>query len=602
MAFENKTCAMTVSMRHGMGLYDRKENSEETVERFVRVAELLPEGNVLGLQIEAKENGVNHIAAFSSGLATVSMDDFNWIFQKCATAEKASILHDIDSGGRKVYALKSKSDGFSSVENSDQGRRPEYGHRPGYDGDDDFLDLTHLKNLMEAAKATRMIIQIIVKYDGRGSVLISLPDEITLRMQAMLSLAFSDTVTIEVDDETMLSMDLLPRKIMMESLSGMLNYLMLDEEMINERDLGDLCDSVLTECGDETLSEILTIEDMDLSVRSTNCLKRAGINNIEELCAMSEDDLLNVRNLGRKCVEEIKDKLSSLGDYSLAKTELSQRVSGEEQLNELIGLEEAKEQARRITAIARLKKDIGANELPICLNMEFVGNPGTAKTTVARIMASIFYEIGLLPSAELMEIGRADLIARYEGQTADKVKSVFKQAKGKVLFIDEAYSLVESVRGEYGDEAINTIVQEMENNRDGTIVIFAGYPGKMDELFSCNPGLRSRVPFKVTFSDYSPEEMIKIAELESRKRGFSISREAYSRVRQLCEMAAYNAELGNGRFCRNLIEDAVISYATRVYGDKGEAKEKDMTLISDDFLIPSALQSVKKKNSIGFAF
>ena len=160
------------------------------------------------------------------------------------------------------------------------------------------------------------------------------------------------------------------------------------------------------------------------------------------------------------------------------------------------------------------------------LNMEFIGNPGTAKTTVARITAGILHEIGLLPTSELVEVGRADLVAKYTGQTADKVKEVFQKAKGKLLFIDEAYALTDCWENSYGDEAISTIVQEMENNREDTVVIFAGYPDKMNEFFSRNPGLRSRVPFTIRFSDYSAEEMAQIVEAEAKKRGFSLMPEA----------------------------------------------------------------------------
>ena len=183
----------------------------------------------------------------------------------------------------------------------------------------------------------------------------------------------------------------------------------------------------------------------------------------------------------------------------------------------------------------------------ISLNMEFSGNSGTAKTTVARILAGILYETGLISDRELVEVGRADLVARYEGQTAEKVRDVFRRAKGKLLFIDEAYSLLEEREGAFGDEAISTIVQEMENRREDTIVVFAGYPDKMDEFFSRNPGMRSRVPFRIDFPDYSTEEMAEIVELEARKRGFSIEAGSREKIMEICTLAAGRPDAGNGR-------------------------------------------------------
>ena len=166
---------------------------------------------------------------------------------------------------------------------------------------------------------------------------------------------------------------------------------------------------------------------------------------------------------------------------------------------------------------------------------------------------------------------------------------IFEKARGKVLFIDEAYSLVDDRAGLFGDEAINTLIQEMENNRDKTIVIFAGYPDEMESFLSRNPGLSSRIPFIINFSDYSVEEMVKISELEAKNKGFRIGTEAYEKVAAICSEAAHRSDMGNGRFCRNLIESAILGYALRIYGNEDSIKGKNCILESEDFMLLETL-------------
>ncbi len=245
-----------------------------------------------------------------------------------------------------------------------------------------------------------------------------------------------------------------------------------------------------------------------------------------------------------------------------------------------------------------LRRIIESGQIP---NMIFYGPSGTGKTTVARILAGLLHELGLLTGSEILEVGRADLVARYVGQTADKVREVFKKARGRLLFIDEAYSLVDGERGEFGDEAINTIVQEMENRREETVVVFAGYPEEMDAFFAQNPGLRSRVPFRIRFADYSAAELLQIAEAEAEKRGFTLSPEGRARAAELCEAAACRPAAGNGRFCRNLVEAAVLGYAARVYGTAEETPAGDFTLTAEDFRFPDGLRPQRKPPQIGFA-
>ncbi len=306
----------------------------------------------------------------------------------------------------------------------------------------------------------------------------------------------------------------------------------------------------------------------------------------------------------------LEDQLNDLPDELLSDNTNSKKPDTDDkepdyvkQLNMLVGLENVKSEISDIIAYARMKKDMlesGMKPSGITLNMEFVGNPGTAKTTVARLLAGILYQIGLIHNPVPFEVGRADLVGKYEGQTADKIKHVFEKASGRLLFIDEAYSLVEEWEGAYGDEAINTIVQEMENHRHETIVIFAGYPDKMKDFISRNPGLRSRVPFRIEFSDYNAEELAQIASLCAKETGFTIDSSAKSKITDICKTVTGNSELGNGRFSRNLIEKAEIAYAKRFYSDNDTVREgNDFVLRADDF---TAINYTTKRqpNTIGF--
>ena len=278
--------------------------------------------------------------------------------------------------------------------------------------------------------------------------------------------------------------------------------------------------------------------------------------------------------------------------------------SAYEEMMEMIGLSAAKKiimqaidyhKAQKIFADKGMKIDRPA------MHMIFTGNPGTAKTTVARLFARIMKDNGLLSKGTIVEVGRGDLVGKYVGWTAPTIKKKFKEAAGGVLFIDEAYSLVDDRDGSFGDEAINTIVQEMENHREDVAVIFAGYPDKMEGFLQKNPGLRSRIAFHVHFDDYDMNELCDIAELIARKKGLDIDEKAREKLLSIFAEVQGEKDFGNGRYVRNVIEKARMAQASRLLA-KGydEITGRDIaTLCADDFRLPEKKKPCERPK-IGF--
>lgn len=277
--------------------------------------------------------------------------------------------------------------------------------------------------------------------------------------------------------------------------------------------------------------------------------------------------------------------------------------SAYDQLMKMIGLEEAKKVIRQALNYYKAQKlfaDKGMKEDRPAMHMVFTGNPGTAKTTVARLFARIMRENELLSKGNLVEVGRGDLVGKFVGWTAPTIQRRFREAEGGVLFIDEAYSLVDDRSGSYGDEAINTIVQEMENHREDVVVIFAGYPDLMETFLKKNPGLRSRIAFHVPFADYSVHELGQIADLMASQKGLKLTEEAQRKLTTIFETMRNTEDFGNGRFVRNVIEKAKLCQASRLLEtDLDQITREDvMTLCAEDIEMPVTSESPKRK--IGF--
>ena len=292
-----------------------------------------------------------------------------------------------------------------------------------------------------------------------------------------------------------------------------------------------------------------------------------------------------------------------------AKREVQKRQpkgSAYDELMSLIGIEEAKKMIRGALNFFKAQKlfaEKGMTQKRPSMHMVFTGNPGTAKTTVARLFAQIMKDNGLLSTGRFVEVGRGDLVGKYVGHTAPLVMKQFENASGGVLFIDEAYSLVDDKDGLFGDEAINTIVQEMENRREDVVVIFAGYPDKMEGFLNKNPGLRSRIAFKIQFADYGVKELVDITKLIADKSGLRFDDNACRKLEEVFEIAVNNPNFGNGRFARNVVEKARMAQAERLCAMDYDAVTSKVlsTLIDEDIEMPVESEKVKSKvNPIGF--
>ncbi|MBR1988949.1 MAG: AAA family ATPase [Firmicutes bacterium] len=251
-----------------------------------------------------------------------------------------------------------------------------------------------------------------------------------------------------------------------------------------------------------------------------------------------------------------------------------------EELDALVGLETVKEDIKTMInflRICKLRQERGLKTPELSHHMVFSGNPGTGKTTIARLLSKIYKAIGLLEKGQLVEVDRAGLIAGYQGQTAIKTAEVVQSAIGGVLFIDEAYSLVQGDNDSYGKECVATVLKAMEDNRDQLVVIVAGYDDLMHKFIESNPGLKSRFNKYIHFPDYTGEEMEKIFLLQCKSNGYQIEEAGQKLLRdvfdRMYEMRDEN--FGNGRTVRNTFEKIINCQATRLAAARGEGLTND---------------------------
>lgn len=572
-----------------MDLHDNEKSAWKVVEKLKK-ASSFSEGGFLGVELSfSKGDPGFKCVFFSYNDKDISPEDINWAFSPFAKSieNESGIcdIHDLFEEGRKVYQIytpyKEKGDVLS-----------EFGERFGIvrtKAKKRYLDeVSELKEL-------DIIIQVIMAGDPQPTgnedneselendmfkkgetVLASCPDRMTYEIRDYLAEIFKTTRT---RIKELRNGSIWGNLASMAAISMGLGSLLWKSAIDWEEYLEGCLDE------DETINEEYLEDEADWFI-DTN-VSYDGYDEDEGWKVISDSDQSEKRNGANESHPLVKEK------------------NCYEKLMSLIGLKETKEYIRKIVAYARLKKEMEKamkNTGEMSLNMVFYGNPGTAKTTVARLLGGILFNAGLVKNEQIVEVGRADLVAEYIGQTAVKIKNLFKQAEGGILFIDEAYSLEQGKGDGFSEEAVSTIVQEMENMRDQVIVIFAGYEEPMRKFLDMNPGLRSRIPFSVRFPDYSTEELVEITEQIAKEKGFVLSNQAKMEVIADCSKIVGNENAGNGRFCRNLVEGSILAYAERVFGDVSNNIMNDYALTKDDIVMPDIITGASYDKNIVIGF
>lgn len=356
--------------------------------------------------------------------------------------------------------------------------------------------------------------------------------------------------------------------------------------------------------------ELLSQEDID-QIRSIAALDKVDSVRGSRFCATAIDGfysvgeaLINLNYRGRKVpdnlLREFRKHLESKASLQLAsapsadgsRNTLASSI-GEESLNDvlaelvlMIGLDGVKNDVTQLVnflKIQQLRSAKGLSASEVSRHLVFSGNPGTGKTTVARILSRIYKQLGLLSKGHLVETDRAGLVAGYVGQTALKTQEIAEKALGGILFIDEAYSLSSGGSSDFGQEAIDTLLKFMEDNRDDMIVIVAGYTSRMSEFLSSNPGLRSRFNKYLHFDDYTPDQLADIFESFCVKNDFQLTDAAKEKLKRVFDehYSSRSDSFGNGRLARNLFEQAIGNQANRLM-TLATVDDASLTLLSDE--------------------
>ena len=288
--------------------------------------------------------------------------------------------------------------------------------------------------------------------------------------------------------------------------------------------------------------------------------------------------------------EKPAEKPAAQAEKPEQKEEIPPKEKIEDLLAELdgyVGMDAIKEEVRSLINMVQVYKLRRENDLPttdMSLHMVFSGNPGTGKTTVARIMARIYHSLDILSRGQLVEVDRSGLVAGYVGQTAIKTSKVIEKALGGVLFIDEAYALNGKGENDFGQEAIDTILKAMEDHRDDLVVIVAGYTELMDRFIHSNPGLESRFNRFLMFEDYTPEQMVAIFKMQCKKGCYVLAEGTEELVRDFISEESADDSFGNARGVRNIFEHILVAQNNRLAKMEQVTREDLMQILPDDVL------------------